>query len=84
MHRRDVPGRKIEGLAISCLTVFFYLFMTVYFDYIKITQNQNYISHDVKTVTAGDYTVEFKISRKAYHNWLKHYYQDENILPECT
>lgn len=84
MHRRIVPKRKLQGLAISCLIVFLYLFITVYFDYIRIKQNLDYLTFDFKTVTAGDYTVEMKISQKAYQNWLKNYYQEDNMLPEST
>lgn len=37
VHRKNVTGRKILGLGIGCLTVFFYLYTVVYLDYIKTT-----------------------------------------------
>lgn len=76
--------RKLYGLFIGCLTVFFYLFITVYLDYIKTTQAINYVDWDVKTVTAGDYTVELKIENDAYEQWLHNYYDKSNMLTECA
>jgi len=38
--------------------------MIVYVDYIRSVQANNYIEWDVKTITAGDYSVEFDISDK--------------------
>ena len=52
--------------------------MVVYLDYIKKIQENNYVEWDVKTITAGDYTIEFDIDdsffkdfiQKEYLNWL--------------
>lgn len=46
--------------------MFVYLFTMVYFDYIKTIQVTKYVDWDVKTITAGDYTVEFEVSRGSY------------------
>lgn len=35
------------------------LFITIYTDYIEQIFKNDYTLHDVKTVTAADYTVEF-------------------------
>ena len=58
------------GLVIACMTVFLALFIVNYFDYIKKMQEYNYVDWDVKTITAGDYTVEFDISPDFFEEWL--------------
>jgi hypothetical protein len=62
--------RQIEGLIIGCLGVFMALFFVVYIDYVKQMMKSNYIEHDVKTITAGDYSVEFDIPEKLYKTFL--------------
>lgn len=61
--------RRIFGLIISCIGVFVYLFTVVYFDYVKTVQSNNYVDWDVKTITAGDYSIEFDIDQDAYERW---------------
>jgi hypothetical protein len=39
----------------------------VYFDYIYSVQVNKYVDYDVKTITAGDYTMEFDIKIEQYH-----------------
>lgn len=53
--------RQLFGLTTACTAVFIYLFTIVYFDYVKTLQKTKYVDFDVKTITAGDYTVEFDI-----------------------
>lgn len=43
-----------------------------------------YVDWDVKTITAGDYTVEFEISRSAYKYWQEHFLDETNMLSECS
>jgi hypothetical protein len=57
----DIASRELYGLSAACLAVAIGLYCVVYFDYIKQVFSSDYVEHDVKTVTAGDYTVEFKI-----------------------
>jgi len=38
-----------------------YFFAVIYFDYIKTVEETNYVDFDVKTITAGDYTMEFDL-----------------------
>lgn len=57
------------GLSAACLAVAIGLYCVVYFDYIKQVFSSDYVEHDVKTVTAGDYTVEFKITDDFFDNW---------------
>jgi hypothetical protein len=58
--------RQVFGLITACIAVFIYLFTIVYFDYIKTLQKTKYVDFDVKTITAGDYTVEFDLGEEIY------------------
>lgn len=62
--------------------VFIYLFTVVYFDYIKTVEANKYIDWDVKTITAGDYTIEFDIDEDAFDYWKEHYKKNDNMLSE--
>lgn len=61
--------RRVFGLIVACISVFVYLFTVVYFDYVSTVQANNYVDWDVKTITAGDYTIEFDIEKEAYERW---------------
>lgn len=71
--------REEQGLLIGCCAVFIALFVINYVDYIKKTQENNYVEWDVKTITAGDYAIEFDIEptffedflKKEYNNWVE-------------
>lgn len=76
--------RKVLGLFIGCLGVFIYLYTLVYLDYIGVVQKLKYIDFDVKTITAGDYTVEFDLDEDIYDNFLKNYYDPTNPIPEVS
>ena len=41
--------------------MFVALFIVNFLDYIKKVQQNNYVEWDVKTVTAGDFTIEFDV-----------------------
>jgi hypothetical protein len=74
--------RKIFGLISGCLSVFVYLFVIIYFDYVKSVQKCKYLDQDVNTITAGDYSVEFDLEQKTYENFLEKYYDKENPMSE--
>lgn len=74
--------RQIFGLVTSCTAVFIYLFTIVYFDYIKTLQKTKYVDFDVKTITAGDYTVEFDLGPNTYDEFLQNYYDPTNSIAE--
>jgi hypothetical protein len=42
----------------------------------------NYVDWDVKTITAGDYSVEFDIGKKTYDRWKNKYYDERNPMSE--
>ena len=65
----DLSNRQIYGLIAACLAVAIGLYCVVYFDYIMQISINDRLEHDVKTVTAGDYTVEFKISTEFFDSW---------------
>ena len=54
---------------LACSAVFIALFVVNYLDYIKKSQENNYIDWDVKTITAGDFTIEFDLSREFWKDW---------------
>ena len=63
--------RKEQGLAVGCAAVFIALFVINYIDYIKKTQENNYVEWDVKTITAGDYAIEFDILPTFFDDYVK-------------
>lgn len=74
----------VFGLITSCTAVFIYLFTSVYFDYIKTLQKTKYVDFDVKTITAGDYTVEFDIEETIFKEFITNYYDPTNPMGEIN
>jgi hypothetical protein len=74
--------RQVFGLITACTAVFIYLFTIVYFDYIKTLQKTKYVDFDVKTITAGDYTVEFDIDEEIYAEFQQNYLDPTNPMGE--
>jgi len=70
------------GLFIGCTAVFVYLFTLIYFDYIRCVQENMFVDWDVKTITAGDYTVSFDINVGVYEKFLEKYYDPANPISE--
>ena len=64
---------------LGCTGVFIALFVINYNDYMRKVSENGYVEWDVKTMTAGDYTVEFDIDKtffddyceKELDNWVK-------------
>lgn len=67
---------------VGCVAVFIYLFTLVFIDYVKSIQQNKYIDWDVKTITAGDYTVEFDIGPEVYDRFKDRYYDMSNPITE--
>ena len=61
--------RKIDGLMFGSLIVFVYLFVVIYFDYIKCIALNTYVDWDVKSITAGDYSVEFDLKIETWEKF---------------
>ena len=66
----DLESRMERGLALGCAAVFIGLFDVNYLDYIKKVQQNNYVEWDVKTITSGDFTIEFDIDPTFYIDYL--------------
>lgn len=67
----DLQDRATSGLSYACLVVFMCLFIISYLDYIKKLQENKYVEWDLKTITSGDYTVEFQLDPAFYQTWLE-------------
>lgn len=76
--------RWVAGLTVGCIGVFIYLFVLVYIDYIKSIQTTKYVDWDVKTITAGDYTIEFDIKSTLYTKFLEQYHDASNPIAEIN
>jgi hypothetical protein len=76
--------RETWGLIISCIFVFVYFFSVVYFDFIYSVQVNKYVDYDVKTITAGDYTMEFDIKIEQYHTFKEKYFDHRNPISEIA
>ena len=62
--------------------MFVYLFIIIYFDYIKTVQKNAYVDFDVRTITAGDYSVEFDLEVETYDNFKEKYFDENNPMSE--
>lgn len=82
-QERDA-NRRVFGLAAGSIAVFIYLFSVVYFDYIACVQMNKFVDFDVKTITAGDYTLEFELNKKHFDHFIKNYYDDTNPMGEVA
>ena len=65
----ETEGRQIEGLLIGCMGVFIALFFVSYIDYMKSVFKSTAVEWDVKTITAGDYSVEVAISKGMWNTF---------------
>lgn len=80
--KHQMYKRKIVGLMITCISVFIFLFMQAYLQYVKKLQANRFIDWDVKTISAADYTVEFAISKNQYVHWQNNYYDRSSPISE--
>lgn len=67
----ELSDRQVQGLFIGCIFVSVALFSLVYFDFMKQIAKNNFVEWDVKTVTAGDYTIEFDIEEPFWQKFLE-------------
>jgi len=68
--QEDISSRQVQGLFIGCTAVFIALFVINYIDYIKKVQENDYVEWDVKTITAGDYAIEFDVESTFFRDFL--------------
>ena len=70
----EIEDSLIEGrdqIQIMGLTtvLFVFFFSILYIDYVDNVQALSFIDWDVKTITAGDYSIEFDITNETYEAW---------------
>ena len=53
--------------------VFIALFNVIFIDYLRNVFKNQFIEWDVKTITAGDYSVEVNIDREMYENYIQEF-----------
>ena len=74
--------RLVKGFILSVTAIAIYVFSINSLLNLKSEQKENYIDWDLKTVTAGDYTVELDIKEKSYQHFLQVFYDASNPMPE--
>ena len=67
----EITTRKVQGLFIACLTIAIALYVSIFTDYIRQVAKNNFVEWDIKTVTAGDYTIEFDITDEFYDKFVR-------------
>ena len=66
---------KYDLLAsLSCTGVFICLTFIITIYYLKKKGKFEYLKWDIKTITAGDYSVEYKITPKSYKYFMEELY----------
>lgn len=68
--QEDLESRVERGLVLSCAAVFIALFVVNYLDFTKRVQENNYLEWDVKTITAGDFSIEFDLDPTFFADFL--------------
>ena len=64
------------------LVLFIFFFSLLYVDYIENIQALEFIDWDVKSITAGDYSIEFDFTEEQYKKWEENYYDPKNPMSE--
>ena len=62
--------------------MFVALFFVSYIDFMRSVFKSTAVEWDVKTITAGDYSVEFKITRQMWANFLNTFYNPTDLKPK--
>lgn len=83
-HLPNMQKRQLYGLMVGCLGVFVYMYTIVYIDYTKQVQKNKFLDFDVKTITAGDYSVEFDIDEDVYKKFKEFYLKEDNPISEMA
>ena len=71
LTHEELHVRKVQGLFIASLTVAIALYVSVFTDYIRQVAKNDFVEWDIKTVTSGDYTIEFDISDAFYDRFME-------------
>jgi len=58
--------------------VFIALFFVVFVDYMRSVFKNNFVEWDVKTITAGDYSVELNVTENMWKTFLANHYLESS------
>ena len=64
----QLAHRRKHALVLGSLGVFIALFAINYIDFVKKKEENSYVEWDVKTITAGDYTIEFDLDPPTFYS----------------
>lgn len=67
----EVANRQFQGLVIGCIFVAVALFVMIYTEFMMRVSANKFVEWDVKTVTAGDYTIEFDIVEEMWEKFVR-------------
>jgi hypothetical protein len=70
LTHEEVTDRRVQGLLIASLTIAIALYVSVFTDYIRQVAKNDFVEWDIKTVTSGDYTIEFDITDEFYDRFV--------------
>ena len=65
----QIIDRQVFGLMICCLGLSVAFFVSVYTDYMSELGKFNFLDSDIKTVTVGDYSIEFDVTEDFWMNF---------------
>ncbi len=82
MDDEDLIDRQVFGLFIGCMGVLSSLFFISYIDYLNSVFKSTAVEWDVKTITAGDYSVEIPITKNMWQTFTETIYQAEVMKPK--
>ena len=84
MSETEVDSRKMKGLIIASLAVFMALFFNIFIDYVKSVEKNLYVEWDVKTITAGDYSVEVDIPAAMFNHFVNEKFDSTDDRSKAT
>ncbi|CDW91100.1 UNKNOWN [Stylonychia lemnae] len=74
--------KRQEGAVISAIAVFSCLFFIIMMFYLRQQTQIQKVEWDVETITAGDYTVDLKISQSMYQTFVNQHHQKYAFDPQ--
>lgn len=73
---KDRYVKTATAVGIGLLMAFFFL---IFIRYADASNSIQALEFDLDTITAQDYTIEFKISKQHYRVWLDSMYEEGNV-----
>ena len=70
MPNETLTNRRKHALVLGSVGAFIALFAINYIDFVKKKEENAFVAFDVKTITAGDYTIEFDLDEQFYADYL--------------